>query len=87
MEEIDGLNVVKSKASIYMFPKVDGIGKVWKTTGDFLLDLFKEEAVIFNNGESYGKSGFGHFRTMVLDDLEKLEDIYNRLDKFLRTHR
>jgi aspartate/methionine/tyrosine aminotransferase len=83
MNEIKGIDVVKSKASLYMFPRVEEIGKTWKTTEDFILDLFEEEAVIFNNGEGYGNSGFGHFRTIIQDNLKVLEDIYDRIERFL----
>jgi aspartate/methionine/tyrosine aminotransferase len=87
INEMDGISVVKAKASLYMFPKVHGIGKRWKTTEDFILDLLEKEAVVFNLGPMYGNTGFGHFRTMMLNDLSILEEVYNRLERFLLTQR
>jgi aspartate/methionine/tyrosine aminotransferase len=86
INEMDGVSVVKAKASLYMFPQVHGIGTLWKTTEDFILDLLKEEAVVFNPGPMYGNTGFGHFRTMVLNDLSILEEVYNRLERYLQKH-
>jgi alanine-synthesizing transaminase len=86
LSEIKGISVVKSKASLYMFPKVHAIGKTWRTTEDFILELLREEAVGFHPGDQYGKTGFGHFRTMVLNDLSVLEEVYNRLERFLARH-
>lgn len=82
--EIDGIDVVNAMATLYMFPKVEGIGKIWKTTEDFLLELLKEERVAFSNGLDYGDGGFGHFRTLFLNDIDVLEEVYNRLDRFMK---
>ena len=86
INEMDGVSVVKAKASLYMFPKVHGVGALWKTTEEFILDLLKEEAVVFNPGPMYGNTGLGHFRTMVLNDLSILEEVYNRLERYLQKH-
>jgi len=37
ISDMKGMSVVKSKASLYMFPKVHGVGKTWKTTEEFIL--------------------------------------------------
>lgn len=84
--EIDGINVVNAQASLYMFPRVEMIGKVWKTNEDFLLELLNEERVAFSNGNDYGNHGFGHFRTLFLNDTSVLEEVYNRLDRYIRRH-
>jgi len=84
--DMEGISVVKSKASLYMFPRVHGIGKIWKTTEEFILQLLREEAVGFHPGDQYGKTGFGHFRTMILNDITTLEEVYNRLERFLIRH-
>lgn len=83
---MQGISVVNSKASLYMFPRVHGIGKTWKTTEEFILKLLREEAVGFHSGDQYGNTGFGHFRTLVLNDIPILEEVYNRLERFLIRH-
>jgi aspartate/methionine/tyrosine aminotransferase len=85
--EIDGISVVKAMASLYMFPKVEAIGKTWKSNEDFILALLKEEKVAFYTGSGFGQGGYGHFRTLFLHNLEVLEEVYNRLDRFMKKHK
>lgn len=39
-----------------------------------------------STGDQYGKTGFAHFRTMILNDLATLEEVYDRLERFLIRH-
>lgn len=84
INEIDGVTVVKPQASLYMFPRVEAIGKTWKITEDFILDLLTEKQVGFLSGPRFGDSGAGHFRTMFLNKVETLEEVYNRLEAFIK---
>ena len=84
IKEIDGVSCVKSKGSLYTFPKVEQIGNLWKTDEEFMLELIKEENILFNLGSSYGPSGSGHFRLLLLPDIEILEDALTRLESFLK---
>jgi alanine-synthesizing transaminase len=43
ISRINGMSVVNAKATMYMFPKVEAIGKVWKTTEHFMTHLAEEE--------------------------------------------
>jgi len=86
VKEIEGVTCVKPKGSLYCFPKVDKIGKTWKTDEDFMLNLLREESVLFNLGSGYGKSGFGHFRLLLLPDQKIIDDALNRLESFLNNH-
>jgi aspartate/methionine/tyrosine aminotransferase len=86
IEEIKGVSCVKSKGSLYTFPKVDQIGKTWKSDEDFMLNIAEEKEVLFNLGSSYGPSGAGHFRLLLLPDIEILSDALNRLEDFLEKH-
>jgi aspartate/methionine/tyrosine aminotransferase len=87
IQEIEGVTCVKPKGTLYCFPKVDVIGKTWKTDEEFMLELVKEENVIFNIGSEYGPSGFGHFRLLLLPDISIIDDALNRLEYFLKRHR
>jgi aspartate/methionine/tyrosine aminotransferase len=84
ISDIDGVSVVKSMATLYMFPKIESFGKVWKTNEDFILDLMREEQVAFYTGSAYGEHTLGHFRTTVLNDIPTLEEAYNRLERFMK---
>jgi alanine-synthesizing transaminase len=84
IKEIEGLSCIKPKGSLYAFPKVEDIGKIWKTDEQFILELLKEENILFNAGSGYGPSGFGHFRLLLLPEVSILEDALNRLERFLK---
>ena len=84
--EMEGISCVKPKASFYIFPHVHGIGKVWKTDEEFMTELNKEEALIFCLGNPFGPAGFGHFRCTIDVKQEIIEDVWNRLESFLKRH-
>jgi alanine-synthesizing transaminase len=86
LNEISGVSCNKAKATLYSFPRIDAIGKVWKTDEEFVLSLLREEAVFFVPGSFFGDAGFGHFRTLLMPEVRILEEAYNRLERFLAKH-
>ena len=58
LREIEEIRCPKPAATLYAFPKVNLIPKVWKSDEEFIMDLLKEEQLLFNSGSSYGKIGF-----------------------------
>lgn len=86
-DEIDGISCFKPEAALYTFPRVEGIGTTWKTDDDFIFDMIKEERVRFTTGNHFGNSGKGHFRALLLPDMEILKEVYNRLERFMKRHR
>jgi aspartate/methionine/tyrosine aminotransferase len=86
LSEIKGISCFKPKAALYAFPRVDAIGRVWKTDDDFIYDFLKEEKVRFTPGRAFGKLGAGHFRTLLLPDMKTLEMVYDRLASFMKRH-
>lgn len=86
VNEIDGVSCTKSRATMYAFPRVDTIGKKWKTEEEFVAHLVREEGLLFVPGSFFGDMGKGHFRTLFLPSVQILEDAYNRLESFLRRH-
>jgi aspartate/methionine/tyrosine aminotransferase len=83
IEELEGLSVFKPEATLYAFPKIDLVPSKWSSDEEFLIDLLKEQKLFFNDGASYGESGLGHFRTLLMPNLEIQEDIWNRIESFL----
>jgi len=87
MREIEGISMVDIRAGYWGFPKVDGIGRVWKDDYEFARQLLEEEAISVNPGPNWGPTyGPGHFRATLLEPLNLLEEAYNRIDSFLRRH-
>jgi aspartate/methionine/tyrosine aminotransferase len=85
-DEMEGLSCVKPRAAFYAFPRIEGIGNVWESDEEFLTELNKEEALMFEPGSFYGPSGFGHFRTLLTLDHELAKESLDRLERFLRRH-
>lgn len=84
LTEIEGISCTKPKGAFYAFPRVNAIGKMWKSDEEFLLELLKDEHLLFSfPGSMYGNSGYGHFRTLLLPQLEILKEAYNRLERFM----
>jgi aspartate/methionine/tyrosine aminotransferase len=82
--EISSISCRNPKGALYAFPRINGIGKTWKTDQDFMLDLLKEEGVLMDTGSAYGNLGESHVRTLLLPKMEILEKVYNKLEEFLK---
>lgn len=85
IEEIEGISCVKPAGALYAFPKIDLIPTVWKSDEEFLIELLKKEQVLFNAGIRYGDQGFGHFRTLLMPVIEVQEEVYNRVERLLKS--
>jgi aspartate/methionine/tyrosine aminotransferase len=80
IREIDGLTCKTPQATLYAFPKVEN----WQDDGEFLLQLLEEKHLLFNEGSSYGDSGKGHFRTLLMPDIDTQKEIWDRVSSFLK---
>ncbi len=87
LNDIDGMSCTKPEGGFYAFPHVHSIGETWKSDDNFILELLMEEGVLIPfYGSSFGRSGFGHFRALLLPKPEELEEAYNRLERFMKSH-
>jgi aspartate/methionine/tyrosine aminotransferase len=86
IEEIDGLSVVRPNSTFYMFPKIEGIGKTWKSEREFLVQLAEEENVALYGGIQYGPHGKGHYRSIGFYPTEEYEEVYDRIERFIKRH-
>jgi aspartate/methionine/tyrosine aminotransferase len=86
LNSMNGISYVKPTAAFYIFPRVHGIGKTWKTDEEFMTELNKQEALIFALGYPFGPSGEGHFRGLLTANIQLQEDVWNRLERFLDKH-
>lgn len=85
LNEIDGISTRRSHGALYMFPKLDLKGRPWKTDKEFVLDLIKEEGVVLVHGSGFCKEfGNDHFRTILLPPMDRLEEAYDRLERFMK---
>jgi alanine-synthesizing transaminase len=87
LNEINGIECVKAKGSLYLFPKIDA--KRFNITNDqqFVLDFLVAKKVLLVNGQGFNWIAPDHFRVVFLPEVKVLEDAVGRLKEFLSTYR
>jgi aspartate/methionine/tyrosine aminotransferase len=85
LNEIPGISTTKPEGAFYIFPKIEGIGKRWRSDMDFVVSLLKETGVLIVNGSGfdpvYGKD---HARIVFLPPISELEKAYDALEGFMK---
>ncbi len=83
LSRIPGVSVVKPKAALYMFPRLDP--KVYPITDDqqFAYDLLAEEKVLIVQGTGFNWPTPDHFRLVFLPNVDDLTEAIGRIDRFL----
>ena len=78
-----GLDCFEPKGAFYAFPSIARTGMDGDT---FAMKLLEEEEVAMVPGEAFGMSGAGFMRASYATSYEKLEEVLNRLERFMRRH-
>jgi aspartate/methionine/tyrosine aminotransferase len=78
----DGLSCDVPAAAFYLMIKAEKLGG--RTDEQFVLDLLKETGVLVVHGSGFGIAPEqGYFRLVYLAEESMLEDVFDRLDRFL----
>jgi alanine-synthesizing transaminase len=87
LSQIPGVSVVKPKAALYMFPRLDP--KVYPIEDDqqFAYDLLAEQKVLIVQGTGFNWINHDHFRLVFLPNLDDLTEAIGRIEKFLHGYR
>jgi alanine-synthesizing transaminase len=87
LSEIPGVSVVKPKAALYMFPKLDP--KMYPITDDqqFAYELLAEEKVLIVQGTGFNWPQPDHFRLVFLPNSDDLTEAMGRIARFLDHYR
>jgi len=87
LTQIPGVSVVKPKAALYMFPKLDP--KVYPIVDDqqFAYELLAEEKVLIVQGTGFNWRAPDHFRLVFLPNSDDLADAIGRIARFLDHYR
>ncbi len=85
--QIPGVSVVKPKAALYMFPRLDP--KIYPIADDqqFAYELLAEEKVLIVQGTGFNWIAHDHFRVVFLPNSDDLADAIGRIDRFLSNYR
>jgi alanine-synthesizing transaminase len=87
LSQIPGVTVVKPKAALYMFPRLDP--KLYPIADDqqFAYELLAEEKVLIVQGTGFNWSAPDHFRLVFLPNSDDLTDAIGRIARFLDHYR
>jgi alanine-synthesizing transaminase len=87
LSQIPGVSVVKPKAALYMFPRLDP--KVYPVADDqqFAYELLAEEKVLIVQGTGFNWEAPDHFRLVFLPNTDDLAEAIGRIDRFLAHYR
>lgn len=87
INDIPGLSAVKPKAGLYVFPKIDR--EMYRVEDDeqFVLDFLKQEKVLLVHGRGFNWKDPDHFRIVYLPRVDELEEIQEKMTRFLRQYR
>jgi alanine-synthesizing transaminase len=87
LSEIPGVSVVKPKAALYMFPRLDP--KMYPITDDqqFAYELLADEKVLIVQGTGFNWATPDHFRLVFLPNSDDLAEAIGRIARFLDHYR
>ena len=87
LSEIPGVSVVKPKAALYMFPRLDPVVYPIDDDQQFAYDLLAEERLLIVQGTGFNWVAHDHFRLVFLPDEAVLREAIGRLAAFLGRYR
>jgi alanine-synthesizing transaminase len=84
LNQIKGVSCAKPEGAFYVFPRVEDVGKLWKTDAEFARQLLEETGVLIVHGSGFDPTyGAGHFRSVILPPIETLEVAFDHLEEFV----
>ncbi len=87
LSAMPGVSVVKPKAALYVFPRLDP--KIYPIQDDqqFAYELLAAEKVLIVQGTGFNWPEPDHFRIVFLPNAEDLSEALNRIERFLSDYR
>lgn len=83
LEDIPGVNCVKPKGALYLFPQLDPEIYPIDDDEDFALDLLLKEKVLVVQGSGFNWPGNDHFRIVFLPNEDDLKEAIGRIAAYL----
>ena len=84
LNEIEGIRAVRPEGAFYIFPRIEGVGSIWRTDKEFVLELLREKGVLLVHGSGFCPTfGRGHFRAVFLPPPDVLEEAFDKIEEFM----
>ncbi|WP_338861974.1 pyridoxal phosphate-dependent aminotransferase [Mycetohabitans rhizoxinica] len=87
LSAIPGVSVVKPKAALYMFPRLDPAVYPVRDDQQLILELLQQERVLLVQGTGFNWPAPDHFRVVFLPNVDDLGDSLSRVARFLDGYR
>jgi alanine-synthesizing transaminase len=87
LTRIPGVSVVKPKAALYMFPRLDPNTYPIEDDQQFAYELLAEEKVLVVQGTGFNWPHPDHFRIVFLPNVDDLAEAIGRIERFLAHYR
>jgi alanine-synthesizing transaminase len=87
LSQIPGVSVVKPKAALYMFPRLDPAIYPIVDDQQFAYDLLAEEKLLIVQGTGFNWPTPDHFRLVFLPNSDDLHEALVRIERFLAGYR
>ena len=87
LTDIPGVSVVKPKAALYMFPRLDPRMYPIQDDQQFAYELLSEEKVLIVQGTGFNWPTTDHFRVVFLPNSDDLLEAIGRIARFLSQYR
>jgi alanine-synthesizing transaminase len=87
LTDIPGVSVVKPKAALYMFPRLDPAIYPIADDQQFAYDLLAETKVLIVQGTGFNWIAPDHFRVVFLPNADDMTEAFGRISRFLESYR
>ncbi|CAD5373695.1 putative aminotransferase [Rubrivivax sp. A210] len=87
LSQIPGVSVVKPRAALYMFPRLDPAVYPIADDQQFAYELLAEEKVLIVQGTGFNWIAHDHFRLVFLPNVDDLTEAIKRIERFLSQYR
>lgn len=87
LTQIPGVSVVKPRAALYMFPRLDSAMYPIADDQQFAYDLLAQEKVLIVQGTGFNWPRPDHFRVVFLPNTDDLTEAIGRIARFLDRYR
>ncbi|MHA2174687.1 MAG: aminotransferase class I/II-fold pyridoxal phosphate-dependent enzyme [Candidatus Hodarchaeales archaeon] len=81
INSIEGLSTRLPRGAFYAFPRIN----LQMDDKNFVVELLQATGVLFVFGSGFGELGKQHFRSVILPDLEIMEEALNHVESYVRS--